>query len=152
MDTFFNGFSRQVTKVTILSTYNLVNDCLREVLESDKELKVLDSVSTSSQLIQKISQNMPDVVLICLMESEGKNINMIPDIFKAAPHTKVVILSTPNSLLDQPEGGGHGLEPDGGGHGDPFRSVVEPCGGAAGHRPDPSYRSDQEYLCLSDDL
>src|SRR6185369_1387818 len=103
MDTFFNGFSRQVTKVTILSTYNLVNDCLREMLESDKELKVLDSVSTSSQLIQKISQNMPDVVLICLMESEGKNINMIPDIFKAAPHTKVVILSTPNSLLDQPE-------------------------------------------------
>jgi len=103
MDTFLNGFSRQVTKVSIFSTYNLVSDSLRVLLESDGELQVLDSVSINSELIKKITQNTPDVILICLMENEGKNISIIPDIFNAAPHTKVVILSTPNSLLDQPQ-------------------------------------------------
>lgn len=102
MDTFFNNISRKTTRVTILSTYTLINDCLQVLLESDKELKVLDIVSTKSELIQKISQNPPDVVLVCLMDNEGKNINSIPDLFEAAPHIKIVVLSTPNSMLDQP--------------------------------------------------
>lgn len=102
MDTFFNNISRKTTRVTILSTYTLVNDCLQVLLESDRELKVQDIVSTKSELIQKISQNPPDVVLVCLMDNEGKNINAIPDLFEAAPHIKVVVLSTPNSMLDQP--------------------------------------------------
>jgi DNA-binding NarL/FixJ family response regulator len=103
MDTVFNGLLRQVTKVTILSTCNLINDCLRSLLEDNRELKVLDVASSNFELIQKISQNIPDVILICLMENEGKNINIIPDIFKVAPQSKVLLLSTPNSLLDQPQ-------------------------------------------------
>lgn len=103
MDTFLNNISHKATKVTILSTYNLINDCLQVLLESDRELKVLDIVSTNTELIQKISQNPPDVVLVCLMDNEGNNINVVPDLFKVAPFIKVVILSTPNSMLDQPE-------------------------------------------------
>ncbi len=103
MDTFFTNISRKTTKVTILSTYNLTNNCLQVLLESDRELKVLDIVNTKSELVEKVSQNPPDVVLVCLMDNEGKNINAIPELFKAAPHIKVVILSSPNSLLDQPE-------------------------------------------------
>lgn len=103
MDTFFTNISRKTTKVTILSTYNLTNNCLQVLLESDRELKVLDIVNTKSQLIEKVSQNPPDVVLVCLMDNEGKNVNSIPELFKVAPHIKVVILSSPNSLLDQPE-------------------------------------------------
>lgn len=103
MDMFFSNISRKANHVTILSTCNLINDCLKVLLESDRELKVLDIAHTKTELIQKVSLNAPDVVLICLMENEGKNINIIPDLFKTAPHIKVVILSTPNSMLDQPE-------------------------------------------------
>jgi DNA-binding NarL/FixJ family response regulator len=103
MDMFFSNISRKANQVTILSTCNLINDCLKVLLESDRELKVLDIVNTESELIQKVSQNPPDVVLVCLMDNEGKNINVIPELFKVAPQIKVVILSTPNSMLDQPE-------------------------------------------------
>lgn len=103
MEDVFNRSSRQKTKITILSTYNLVSDCLRVLLESDRELKVQDIVGTNSELLRKVSQNAPDIVLICLMDNEGKSMEVITDLFKIAPQTKVVILSTPNSLLDQPE-------------------------------------------------
>lgn len=102
MDTFFDNISRKRTKVTILTTYNLVNDSLRVLLESDRELNVIDIASTNTELLEKVSRNKPDVVLICLMDSEGKDIDVITDLFSVAPQTKVVILSSPNSLLDQP--------------------------------------------------
>jgi two-component system, NarL family, response regulator DegU len=103
MDTFFNNFSHQKTTVTILSTYNLVNDCLQVLLESDRDLKVLDIVGKRTELLKKVSQNAPDVVLICLTDDDDKDIDVITDLFKVAPKTKVVILSTPNNQLNQPE-------------------------------------------------
>jgi two-component system, NarL family, response regulator DegU len=103
MTPFFNKVSHKKTKVTILSTYKLVGDCLQVLLDSDRELRVLDIVGTNAELIQRVSQNAPDVILICLMDDEGKNIDVIADLFLVAPQTKIVILSTPNSLLDQPE-------------------------------------------------
>jgi len=65
-------------------------------------LRVLDVAGTASELIEKVSRNKPDVVLICLMENEGKNIDLMADLLKVAPQTKAVILSSPNSLLNQP--------------------------------------------------
>ncbi len=103
MNPLFNNVSHKKTKVTILSTYKLVGDCLKVLLDSDRELRVSEIVGTNSELIQRVSQNAPDVILICLMDDEGKNIDVIADLFLAAPQTKIVILTTPNSLLDQPQ-------------------------------------------------
>jgi two-component system, NarL family, response regulator DegU len=103
MNPLFTNVSNKKTKVTILSTYKLVGDCLQVLLDSDRELRVLDTVGTNAELIQRVSQNAPDVILICLMDDEGKNIDVIADLFLVAPQIKIVILSTPNSLLDQPE-------------------------------------------------
>jgi two-component system, NarL family, response regulator DegU len=102
MDTFFKNGSTPKTKVTILSTYGLIGECLRVLVETDKELKVLDIVNTKSQLFQNASLRSTDVFLICLTRDEGRNIDFISDILKAVPNTKVVVLSTPDSLLDQP--------------------------------------------------
>jgi len=102
MDTFINNISHRKTRVSVLATYALVRSSLQLLLESDKELTIIDVAGTTSELIEKVSHNKPDVVLICLMENEGKNINLIADLFKVAPKTKVIILSSPNSLLDQP--------------------------------------------------
>ncbi|MBA4184452.1 MAG: response regulator transcription factor [Acidobacteria bacterium] len=102
MDTFINNISHRKTKVSVLATYALVRSSLQLLLESDRELRVLDVAGTVSELIKKVSHNKPDVVLICLMENEGKNIDLIADLLKVAPKTKAVILSSPNSLLNQP--------------------------------------------------
>ena len=102
MDTFINNISHRKTKVSVLATYALVRSSLQLLLESDKELTVLDVAGTTSELIEKVSHNKPDVVLICLMENEGKNINLMADLLKVAPKTKAIILSSPNSSLDQP--------------------------------------------------
>ncbi len=102
MDTFINNISHRKTRVSVLATYALVRSSLQLLLESDKELTIIDVAGTTSELIEKVFHNKPDVVLICLMENEGKNINLIAGLFKVAPKTKVIILSSPNSLLDQP--------------------------------------------------
>jgi len=102
METFFNNISHRKTKVTILATYALVQSSLKLLLESDRDLSVLDIAGTATELIEKVSQNKPDVVLICLAENEGKNIDLMTDLIKAAPQTKTVILSSPNSSLNQP--------------------------------------------------
>ncbi len=102
MDTFINNISHRKTKVSVLATYALVRSSLQVLLESDKELAVLDVAGTAPELIKKISHTKPDVVLICLMENEGKNIDLMADLIKVAPNIKTVILSSPNNSLDQP--------------------------------------------------
>jgi len=101
MDTFYNNISRRKTKVMVLATYNLVRNYLRLLLESDRSLSVLDAVGTTAELIEKISRSAPDVVLICLATEEGEDISAITELRQVAPQTKVVILSSPDSSLDQ---------------------------------------------------
>jgi len=102
MDAFFNNNSRRKTKITILATYNLVRHSLQMLLDDDRGLSVLDVTGTTSELLEKVCQNNPDVVLLYLMENEGKNIEVLANLRKIAPQVKVVVLSSPNSLLDQP--------------------------------------------------
>ncbi len=101
MDTYFNNISRRKISISILSTYNLVRNSLRLLLEDDRNLSVLDVVGTGSELIETASRRMPDVFLICLMKNEGKNIEVISELQKISRQIKVVILSSPDSLLDQ---------------------------------------------------
>lgn len=101
MDAFFNNISHRKTKISVLATHTLVRNSLRALLETERQLSVLDAVDTSSELIEKIALSKPDVVLICLVENEGENIGIISDLLEAAPQTKIVILSSPNSLLNQ---------------------------------------------------
>lgn len=103
MDAFFNNISHPKTRITVLATYNLIRSSLQSILETERQLSVLDAVGTSSELLKRISHCKPDVILICLLENEGKNLNIITNLLAAAPQTKIVILSSPHSLLDQAE-------------------------------------------------
>ena len=101
MDAFYNNTLRRKTKVSAFATYNLVRNYLQLLLEGDRNLSVLDIVGTTEDLIEKVAFNQPDVVLICLIENEGKNIKVIEDLRRLSPQMKVVILSSPDSQLDQ---------------------------------------------------
>lgn len=100
MDPFFNNISHRKVSISVLATQPLIGSSLRSLLENDRRLNVFDVVGEMPQFIEKISDNEPDVVLICLIEKEGEDIAGIADLLKAAPQTKVVILSSPNSLLN----------------------------------------------------
>lgn len=85
-----------------MATYALTRSSLQSLLENDRQLNVLDVVGTTAELIEKVTRNKPDVILICLLENESKNIAVVTDLLKAAPKTKIVILSSPNNLPGSP--------------------------------------------------
>jgi DNA-binding NarL/FixJ family response regulator len=102
MDTPYKKEVRQKTKVTVLSTYKLISDYLNALLQDDKEMAVLDIAASPNELLQSVKNDAPDVVLICLMDSEGSNVSVISELFECAPNSKVVLLASPDSQLDQP--------------------------------------------------
>lgn len=102
MDTFYRNTSRQKTNVTIFATYNLIKTYLKLLIEGDQQLNVINQAGTMQELLKEVSHSKPDVILICLLKNEGQNIDIIQDLFQAAPETKIVILSSPDSLLDKP--------------------------------------------------
>lgn len=102
MEPFYKDNSRQLTKVTILATQNLVSDYLNALLAEERELAVIDTAASNAELLSKVSQNVPDVVLVCLMDDEGRDLQVVTHLLEIAPNTKVVVLSSPDSLLDQP--------------------------------------------------
>jgi DNA-binding NarL/FixJ family response regulator len=90
------------TTISILARYRLVSDYLNVLLQREEDMRVLDTATSDAELIEKVAQNEPDVVLICLLDGEGGDTRVISDLFGVAPSAKVVLLSSPNSLLDQP--------------------------------------------------
>lgn len=104
MDPFFTNITtRRKTKVMIWASYHLIRHSLQLLLDDDRELCVIDAVGTSSELFEKLSRrSSPDVILFCLMDNENQNIEVFSDLRRAAPQSKVVILSSPNSSLDLP--------------------------------------------------
>lgn len=102
MHTIFPNISRKTTKVTVLATLTLDRTYLHTLLDDDRQLSVIDTVGGREDLLRSVNRNAPDVVLLCLLKNEGENLDMLEDLFKAVPQTKVVILSSPDSQLDQP--------------------------------------------------
>ena len=103
MDALFTNITtRRKTKVTIWATYPLVRHSLQLLLDNDRELCVIDTVGTSLELFEKTSRRNPDVVLVCLMNNESQNIEVLSELRRVAPQSKVVILSSPDSTLDLP--------------------------------------------------
>ena len=101
MDAFFTNITtRRKTKVTIWATYSLIRQSLQLLLNNARELSVIDAVGTSSELIEKTARRNPDVVLVCLMDNESQNIEVLSDLRRIAPQSRVVILSGPNCSLD----------------------------------------------------
>lgn len=96
------NIERKSTRVAIFATYRLVGDLLQTILQNSREISEIKVAVTKSELLQLVSQNSPDVVLLCLLEKEGTNVGVITDLLGINPEIRVVILSTPDSLLDQP--------------------------------------------------
>ncbi len=89
-------------KISILASLELVSAFLKALLESDKSLTVVNVAEDYNKLLEMAAENPPDIALLCLLDDEGRQIGFIADLVKRAPKVKVVVLSSPNSNLDQP--------------------------------------------------
>ena len=97
-----NRNARNPIKISILASLELVSHYIKALIESDRTLKVVDIAESHSKLIEMASKNPPDVILLCLMEDEGRQIGFIADLVKLVPDVRIVVLTSPNSNLDQP--------------------------------------------------
>lgn len=95
-----NG-KRPIT-ISVLASLNLVSDYLRALLEADKTIKIVDVAENHAKLLEAAAANPPDIALLCLMDDEGHHISFIAELAKKAPGVKIIVLSSPNSNLDQP--------------------------------------------------
>lgn len=93
--------ARKEIDIIVFTGYRLVREKLALLLESKSEISVRDYASTPDELINKVSDLRPDVVLFCLMEDEMSNVEALPKVFEVSSDTKVVILSALNGKLDQ---------------------------------------------------
>lgn len=89
-------------KISILTSLELVSAFLKALLESDKSLKVVNVAEDYKILLETAVENPPDIALLCLLDDEGSQIGFISDLVKKAPDVKIIVLSSPNSNLDQP--------------------------------------------------
>lgn len=103
MGSFSNNISRRKIKIVIQASYCLVRQYIQLLLENDDDINILDVAITNAELLQKVRLRHPDVVLLCLMKDEGKNIEIVANLLESSPDTKVMVLSSPNSSLDQTE-------------------------------------------------
>lgn len=93
---------RRPITISVLASLELVSDYIRALLESDKSLKIVQVAENHDRLLEMASKNPPDIALLCLMDDEGHQIGFIADLAKRAPGVKIIVLSSPNSKLDQP--------------------------------------------------
>lgn len=89
-------------KISILASLQLVSAFLKALLESDKSLTVVNVAEDYNKLLESAAENPPDIALLCLLDDEGCQISFISDLVKRAPEMKIIVLSSPNSNLDQP--------------------------------------------------
>lgn len=95
-----NG-KRPIT-ISVLASLKLVRDYLRALLESDNSINIVNVAEDHETLLKAAAENPPDIVLLCLLDDEGHHISFIADLAKKAPGVKIIVLSSPNSNLDQP--------------------------------------------------
>ncbi|HEX6124133.1 MAG TPA: response regulator transcription factor [Pyrinomonadaceae bacterium] len=93
---------RRPITISVLASLELVSDYLKALLESDKSIKIVNVAENHSQLLEMAAANPPDIALLCLMDDEGHQIGFIADLAQKAPSVKIIVLSSPNSNLDQP--------------------------------------------------
>ena len=102
MDNSYARNGKKPITISVLASLKLVSDYLKALLETDASIKIVNVSEDPETLLQTTSGNPPDIALLCLMEDEGHQISFVSELIAKAPEMKIIVLSSPNSKLDQP--------------------------------------------------
>ncbi|MRR24183.1 response regulator transcription factor, partial [bacterium] len=82
-------------RVIITDDHPIVRQGIRQILEDDRDQRfgIIDEASDSSALLEKILHNEYDVILLDISLPGRSGLDILPDIRKRAPGSKVIMLS-----------------------------------------------------------
>ena len=82
-------------RVIITDDHPIVRQGIRQILEDDRDQRfgVIDEASDSSGLLEKVLHNVYDVILLDISLPGRSGLDILPDLKKRSPGSKVIILS-----------------------------------------------------------
>ncbi len=80
--------------VVLVDDSSVIRGILRRILETDPQIKVVDSVSNGEMAVNSARMKKPDVVILDIEMPVMDGITALPEILKVSPDTKVIMCSS----------------------------------------------------------
>jgi DNA-binding NarL/FixJ family response regulator len=96
-----NVSSRKPIKILVFAKFALVSDCLKKLLESKSEIKIVNFATTSEEIIPQLSKNEVSVVLMHFVADEFDPTEEMEQLLAHSPNTKLLVISDLNESMDQ---------------------------------------------------
>ena len=95
-------------RILIADDHEVVRKGIRTLLEARSEWEICGEASTGKDAIAKAARLKPDVVLLDITMPEASGLEAIPEILKAQPQAKILVLTMHDSgqMASQSAGGG----------------------------------------------
>lgn len=84
--------------VVLYASYRIVLESLEILFESTNEITLIAGVSNIEELARTVELKQPNVLVICLTESENDQISFISNIQNACPNIKVLVFTSSNDI------------------------------------------------------
>jgi two-component system response regulator NreC len=97
--------------VLIVDDHAVVRSGLRLLLEAESDIDVVGEAGTAREAVFEVRSSKPDVVLMDVAMPGGSGIDVIPQLLREAPETKILMLSMqddPNYVRQAFEAGASG--------------------------------------------
>ncbi len=82
-------------RIIITDDHPIVRQGIRQILEDDRDQRfvVIDEATDSSDLLEKVLHNVYDVALLDISLPGRSGLDILPDLKKRSPNTRVIMLS-----------------------------------------------------------
>jgi DNA-binding NarL/FixJ family response regulator len=84
-------------RILIADDHEVVRKGIRTLLESHSEWEICGEASTGKEVVAKVACLKPDVVLLDITMPEASGLEAIPEILKAQPQAKILVLTMHDS-------------------------------------------------------
>lgn len=92
---------RKTIKILVFSKFALVADCLKQLLESKSEIRIVDFASTSEEIAEQLAKNEIPVILLHLVEDQFDPTKEMAQLLAKSANTKLLVLSDLTDSMDQ---------------------------------------------------
>ena len=80
-------------RILIVDDHAVVRSGLRRVLEAEEDIEVVSEAGTAEEALREARFHRPDVVLMDVVLPGRSGLEVTPDVLKATPETRVLVLS-----------------------------------------------------------
>ena len=85
--------SEETIRILLADDHAVLRAGLRVLLNGESDLQVIGEAGTGHETLQQIEEKQPDVVVLDLMMPEVKGLDIIEDITKDYPETRILVLT-----------------------------------------------------------